>query len=145
MSHIIVTSSKAGQQNDIISSPFYITINTQQTDLKYVPLLKETYDAMVQRKEFFLVCKDNDPDFISKVISLDHEPEIEIGPIYRKIHLHTVWTFKHKTKIQLDQDKIRRYIAGNLNIPPIHLHIRYVRDNRLKLSQYIGKGVVTGN
>lgn len=87
-------------------SAWFITINTQSTDMKIVEPLRDAWKYITQRMAFFT---SSDVEG-AEILSVRDRPVIEIGPRYHRVHLHTQLAIDGRGLIMLDYVEIRKFI-----------------------------------
>jgi hypothetical protein len=120
-------------------SKFFVTINSNQTHPKYITLLKTSYNKFYDNLESFIKFL-NQNEGIDKIHSMNLEACVECGKINKRFHIHSFITIQHYTKLRLDQEKIRNFFCEELNLPSIHINIKYVPDNTIGIRNYMKKG-----
>src|SRR5579883_2576455 len=89
-------------------SRFFITINTNKTDIKQIKPLKKAYEGFYQNLDRFITYLDTENKSINEI---SDDPVIGIGKTYNRVHNHSLITIKHNIKIHLNFDKIRKYFS----------------------------------
>eukprot|EP01133_Synstelium_polycarpum_P012782 gene12782-14997_t len=127
---ISICSKKQENKKQPTLRKFLITINTNQKDEKYVPLLRNAYQHFYDNIQDYLkfVGGIDKRTAMKQVHSYEGDCGIEIGGKQKRVHLHSLVIFEHNTKLQLDQTKIRSYFCDALELKSIHLDIKYIRD-----------------
>lgn len=120
-------------------SKFFLTINSNQTDPKFIKLLKLSYNKFYDNLESFIKFL-NQNEGIDKIASCDLEACVECGKINKRYHIHSFITIQHFTKLRLDQEKIRTFFCHELDLPSLHINIKYVPDNTIGIKNYMKKG-----
>lgn len=120
-------------------SKFFLTINSNQTDPKFIKLLKLSYNKFYDNLESFIKFL-NQNEGIDKIVSCDLEACVECGKINKRYHIHSFITIQHFTKLRLDQEKIRTFFCHELDLPSLHINIKYVPDNTIGIRNYMKKG-----
>ena len=62
----------------------------------------------------------------SDIIDIQDDPVIRIGKVYSRIHIHSLITIKHTTKIHLNFDKIRTFSSKILGYN-VHFDARVIK------------------
>src|ERR1700722_20076689 len=109
---------KSSNKNHV--STFFVTVNTNQTDVQHITSLREAFNMFYSNiKNFIKLLGKEDLSFIDKIIC---ESAIEIGSEKHRVHLHSLIKINHRTKIQLDQAKMRIFFQEMMDLPSIHLN-----------------------
>src|SRR5579885_496161 len=116
-------------------SRFFITINTNKTDIKQIKPLKQAYEGFYQNLDRFITYLDPSNKMINEITD---DPVIGIGKTYNRVHIHSLITIKHNSKIHLNFDKIRKYFSKYLGYT-IHFDCRAVKDFEINIKQYLMK------
>ena len=66
------------------------------------------------------------------------DPVIGIGKTYSRVHIYSLITIKHNSKIHLNFHKIRKYFSKYLGYT-IHFDYQSVRDFEINICQYLMK------
>ena len=121
------------------SSNFYITINSQSTDLKQQELLKSAFQTFYDNLEEFLLFRreGSGPQDVERVVC--REVSVEVGSKFKRVHLHALVSIVHRTNLQLNLKKMKSFFESVLGRDSIHLDCQHV-DDPLDLGlQYIKK------
>eukprot|EP01133_Synstelium_polycarpum_P004976 gene4976-5787_t len=120
------SSKKQENKKQPTLSRFLITINTNQKDEKYIPLLRDSYQHFYDNIQDYLKFEGgiDKRTAMKQVHSYEGDCGIEIGGKQKRVHLHALVIFEHNTKLQLDQTKIRSYFCDALDLKSIHLDIK---------------------
>ena len=124
----------------IIHSRFFVTVNSNSTDIKYKSLLRKTFESLINQLEDYLIFRKTGHDK-SKIdeITVD-AASIEIGDEKKMVHLHALVHIVHHSNIQLDNKKIKDKFNKDLGIS-VHLDNQYVETNDVeRIINYIRKG-----
>src|SRR5688500_10507795 len=106
MKKILQLDSEQQSQEKSKISKFYLTINTNQTDVTLKPKLKQAFTLFYVNCENFFVWLEDGLPKLNKIVSISGEGSTEVGDIQHRVHFHAFLTVKHHTKIQLDYDKM---------------------------------------
>lgn len=120
-------------------SLFLLTINTLKVD--YDPetlnrVITDWYNS--DDFEMFVKYKDTTkkgPEYIDEV---SMKFQVERGKKLHRIHAHIIITFKHRTKIHLDLERIRAYFKIALRLENIHVDVKWFKG-RTDVDSYIFK------
>lgn len=139
----IVTEEKAKKSKEVCSR-FFITINTNKTDKAFADKLLKAYhlwyEYMDNPKAQLLKFLSGTPEY-EKIKSISVDLVTEVGSIQGRYHIHSIIDIIHETKLQIKLDKLRTFInaATGTNC---HVDIKYVRDSKITLQDYIRKNPV---
>lgn len=132
--------NKEPKKEKVNSSRFFVTINSNQTSSKYKGLLHDAYNDFVENIEHFIKYKEDSHDKgWDKIKSIDFDQVLEVGDEQHRQHLHSFVDFKHNTKLQLDLNMMRYYFSKYLDLPSIHLDVKYVSDDKTSIDNYLRK------
>jgi len=65
------------------------------------------------------------------------EEKVEKGN--KQVHLHGLIKVRHRTKLQLDLQKIHAFFTEALRLKNIYVNVKYVPDNDISLTKYMRK------
>ena len=74
----------------------------------------------------------------NNIIEIQDDPVIGIGKIYNRVHIHSLITIKHTTKIHLNFDKIRTFFSKLLGYN-VHFDARVIKDFEINIRNYLMK------
>ena len=124
------------EREKILNSNFLLTINTNQRYPENDKDLEndiECFDATIQSilnnvGDYINLPSDHkfDEHFIKDV---DIDYTIERGNKNGQLHIHLLMKFKHKTKIQLNYEKIKEKIKTDLGLTNIYMYNKLVRNS----------------
>ena len=92
-------------------SRFFITINTNKTGLENIKPLKKGYEGFYQNLDRFIIFLNDENKTINEITD---DPVIGIGKTYSRVHIYSLITIKHNSKIHLNFHKIRKYFSKYL-------------------------------
>ena len=130
------------KKDELITSRFFITINTNQPDDKLIKPFRATVNHILSNYDQFLkvLLPESDRETeLEKIEKVKVEAGLEKGERNGFIHSHILLTVKHKTKIQVDHHKIRNFVQERLKLPGVHCNVRFIRDELSTLRDYINK------
>lgn len=131
-------ATKTTKKENINQSNFFVTLNSNVT---------EEYISQERMEEIVSDIFGNTMNYIrylspnaslSKVLDIDVDGVIEVGPKYHRVHAHIMVKIKHTTKLQLDLSKIRDRL-DQLGLIGNNLQVRHVQDNIISVQDYIDK------
>lgn len=123
-------------------SGFFITINSNRTDMTYAYVLEDMWHYIYNHMYDFIGYNDptrNGPEYILDIAEVEFG--LERGDAYGRIHAHCLFYIRHRSNIRVDKDKVRDYAQSR--IPGCYTHIdfrdigamertvNYIRKNRL--------------
>lgn len=127
-------------------SNFFLTINTNQRFQDDDPMLEndtEVFVGVIQNVLNDIQSYVNLPpegDWDRDVESVDVDYVVEKGTEKNCLHTHILLKFKHRTKVQLNLQKIREYVCNALGLPSIHLKNMLIKkDNSDNILEYLNK------
>jgi uncharacterized alkaline shock family protein YloU len=124
------------EREKILNSNFLLTINTNQRYPENDKDLEndiEVFDSTIQNilnnvGDYINLPSEHkfDEHFIKDV---DIDYTIERGNKNGQLHIHLLMKFKHKTKIQLNYEKIKEKIKTDLGLTNIYMYNKLVRNS----------------
>jgi hypothetical protein len=136
MSYVSLRWKKPKEESYHISR-WFVTINSNRTEKEMVRRLKLSYEGFYNNlKRFIKYMKVNEGE--EKVISITDDPVIGIGKMYHRIHVHSLITIKHRTKLQLDYDKIRLFLNRAMGMD-VFFNAIAIRDSDIGIRKYLEK------
>lgn len=144
----------AAKKDKINLSNFFITVNSQQHMKR-----RDDNDPFVKKFKYVVIkfCEN-----ISKFVKI-HEgfewddslyqpnvlPNFEVGPKQRRLHVHILAEFQHRTKMTMDLDAMREFFKVNLTGVSCHVQSRFYPIPKLShmtpddnLLRYVFKGEI---
>ena len=120
----------------ILSSNFLLTINTNQRygdddeDLENdIEVFDETIKEILNNIPQYVNLPKNTPFDEEHIKNVDIDYTIEKGTKNNQLHIHIMLKFRHKTKIQLNYQKIKTKITKDLGLHNIYLNNRLFRNS----------------
>ena len=120
----------------ILSSNFLLTINTNQRygdddeDLDNdIEVFDETIKEILNNIPQYVNLPKNTPFDEEHIKNVDIDYTIEKGTKNNQLHIHIMLKFRHKTKIQLNYQKIKTKITKDLGLKNIYLNNRLIRNS----------------
>ena len=120
----------------ILSSNFLLTINTNQRykdddeDLDNdIEVFDETIKEILNDIPQYVNLPKNTPFDEEHIKNVDIDYTIEKGTKNNQLHIHIMLKFRHKTKIQLNYQKIKTKITKDLGLKNIYLNNRLIRNS----------------
>jgi hypothetical protein len=119
-------------------SRFLVTINTNKTfldiDINYFKaVIAQFYDYI----EYHIKYKDPHRANESFIDHISMKSVVGIGEEFHRVHCHLFITITHRTKIHLDQEKIRTFFQNQLGLDKIHLNIKYANASDFYVERYL--------
>ena len=138
---------KKEKNEKLLSSNFLLTINTNmryKEDDQHLENDIEVFDKTVQEILNNIGSYVNlpaehkfDEDHIKNV---DIDYTIEKGTKNNQLHIHIMLKFRHKTKIQLNYEKIKQKITKDLGLDNVYMYNRLIRNSGSEnILDYINK------
>ena len=132
-----IQNLKKKEKNEkILSSNFLLTINTNQRygdDDEDLENDIEVFDETIKDILNSIGSYVNLPKGISfdeeHIKNVDIDYTIEKGTKHNQLHIHIMLKFRHKTKIQLNYQKIKTKITKDLGLNNIYLNNRLIRNS----------------
>ena len=132
-----VQDIKKKQKNEkILSSNFLLTINTNQRygdddeDLENdIKIFDETIKEILNNIPQYVNLPKGIPFDEEHIKNVDIDYTIEKGTKNNQLHIHIMLKFRHKTKIQLNYQKIKKKITTDLGLNNIYLNNRLIRNS----------------
>lgn len=129
------------RRNPIENSNFYITINTQGTDLGLREKLKEAFNEFYENLEAFIYFR-RPGDGLEKIDKIEcRRVAIEVGKKYHRVHLHCLLSITHRSNIQLNLKMMKEHFESYTGRGNIHLNVEYIEDPLFFIEEYIRKQV----
>lgn len=130
-------------------SNFYFTINTNLSN----DALKKNSDGMITKKTFLKGTRkvfDNIERYIKVIVPGDTMEDVEsvkvsthpeIGKAKKLVHMHALVKIKHRTKIRIDYDKMKRALKRNNAVPEagFHFYVKLVQNDVKNVLEYMKK------
>lgn len=125
-------------------SAFLLTISTNRGDNEIDrELFKEVYDSFFAQIYDFIKFLPHSPGetreekltFIEKLGKDRHS--ISLGPIQKRVHIHSLIQITHHTRIHLNKEKILKYFEEEMNMKGFHIDIQGTSDSIYKLKRYL--------
>jgi len=117
-------------------SRWFITINSNRVGIENIKPLKQAYEGFYKNIKKFLLFMDEGNE--NNIIEISDDPVIGIGKIYSRVHIHSLITIKHTTKIHLNFDKIRLFFSKLLGYN-VHFDARVIKDFEINIRNYLMK------
>jgi len=136
----IIDKTKGFGSNKV--STFLITVNSNSQDLISKVQMREVAERFFNQIENhfrFLNHKHPETNNVSYVDSIDIETAVEKGKKQERVHLHRLIKVRHRTKLQLDLQKIHAFFTEALRLKNIYVNVKYVPDNDISLTKYMRK------
>lgn len=134
MSYVSLRWKKPKNESYHISR-WFMTINSNRTEPEMVKRLKISYEALYKNiKRFITFLKPGE----DKIISIDDDPVIGVGKQLHRIHIHSLLTIKHRTKIHLDYDKIRTFLNRVMGMD-VFFNAIAMKDTEIGIRKYLEK------
>ena len=132
-----IQNLKKKEKNEkILSSNFLLTINTNQRygdDDEDLENDIEVFDETIKEILNSIGSYVNLPKGIAfdeeHIKNVDIDYTIEKGTKHNQLHIHIMLKFRHKTKIQLNYQKIKTKITKDLGLHNIYLNNRLIRNS----------------
>ena len=132
-----IQNLKKKEKNEkILSSNFLLTINTNQRygdddeDLENdIEVFDETIQEILNSIGSYVNLPKGIPFDEEHIKNVDIDYTIEKGTKNNQLHIHIMLKFRHKTKIQLNYQKIKTKITKDLGLHNIYLNNRLIRNS----------------
>ena len=132
-----IQNLKKKEKNEkILSSNFLLTINTNQRygdddeDLENdIEVFDETIKEILNSIGSYVNLPKGTPFDEEHIKNVDIDYTIEKGTKNNQLHIHIMLKFRHKTKIQLNYQKIKTKITKDLGLHNIYLNNRLIRNS----------------
>src|SRR5579875_3243736 len=102
-------------------SRWFITINSNRVGIENIKPLKQAYEGFYKNIKKFLLFMDNGNE--NNIIEISDDPVIGIGKVYSRVHIHSLITIKHTTKIHLTLTRYDYFLANFWAITYILTHV----------------------
>ena len=119
-----------------ISSNFLLTINTNQQykdDDEHldedIEIFEETINEILNNIDQYVNLPEGDKWDDETVESIDIDYVIERGTKRNQLHIHILLKFKHHTKIQLNYQKIKDKIKGDLGLNNVYMLNKLIKNS----------------
>lgn len=123
-------------------STFYLTVNTNETNPELLPMLKEVMDYVFENlSNEFLIYRKKEVAGKEFIDDVKVEPVCEIGDKQHRVHCHALIFISHHSNIHIHTWKLESFLIQELEIPGVHLDVKYVKDEISSLHDYINKHV----
>jgi len=123
-------------------STFFLTASSNSQDLISEAQMREVAEQFFNQIENhfrFLNCKFTETNNVSYVDLIDIKTAVEKGKKQEQVHLHGFIKVRHRTKLQLDLQKIHAFFTKELRLKNIYVNVKYVPDNNISLTKYMRK------
>jgi len=128
-------------------SSFFLTINTnkkfnphseeyEQFNDSFKKSLNEIYNNIDQ---YVKIKNEGDTWNDDTIRDVSIESATEIGGKNNAAHAHVNLNFLHKTRLQLDYDKIKEKLMTDLNLQGLYLNNKLYYNNQMSLEEYLRK------
>jgi len=124
------------EREKILNSNFLLTINTNQRypendkDLENdIACFDTTIQNILNHVGDYVNLPEGDKFDEHFIKDVDIQYTIERGNKNGQLHIHLLMKFKHKTKIQLNYDKIKGKIKTDLGLTNIYMYNKLVRNS----------------
>lgn len=120
--------------NKLHSSKFFITLNTNTTDIEYKDKLKNAYNQWYKNLLQYLTKKSDEVT----IKSINCKAVLEIRENKHMIHMHSILTIIHTGKIHINIEKSRAYFCNEL-LRNVSFNVKAVSDTDFNIMQYMQK------
>ena len=116
------------------SSKFFITLNTNSSDISYKDKLKQAYNKWYKDLLHYLTKKTDEVT----IKSINCKAVLEVGEEKHRIHMHSVLTIIHTGKIHINIEKSRAYFSNEL-LRNVSFNVKAVGDTDFNIMRYMQK------
>ena len=125
-------------------STFLITVNTNNTDQKYIAILKDAWMQIADNLGDYIKHRDPDPekkygrwgkyDVDQKrnglISSTEMKSGVQIAPKKLFIHLHSAIRMVHQSNIQIDTKALKAEMDRLTGLPGVYINVRGVPEQQ---------------
>lgn len=125
---------------EVKNSSFLLTINTNIADPRIKEPLRRATNWMFENLNQFLTFRNARAEQgLNLIDNIIIESAIEQGNKLHRIHLHSLIKIEHRTNLQLNLPKLRKYFEDALDLPNLHINVQYIKDTTFSIRKYISK------
>ncbi len=125
-------------------SSFFVTMNTNTSDLVSEAQLKrvaQDYFANLEMEFLHYLHPQEERNNPSYIDNIQIDSTVETGKKEKRVHLHALIRFEHRTRIQIDLKKSVTFFKEQLDLPNVYLHVDFVPDHAQTLKNYMKKDI----